>query len=193
MTRRAGREYKRSRIKFSTSTMIEQAFEDESEINAKDDVIPIYDCSNTEKFYYEFKCYNEADVDDSDDTDEIDWLIDPPSPLIEDSWKPGDSYNYADRGIGYLRHAMESVKPSEVHTKDLRWVASKYTILSAMITGSLLSLQFFESENKLIFGRYCVELEKMLRKFGIEFKLLGGLTEQGWQTFRNLHGENCAA
>lgn len=125
----------------------------------------------------EYSCYNEG----ADDY----WGE--PEFLVEETWKDDDQYDPNDGGVGFIRYFMESVKPSEVGTKDIGWIAIKYNLLSASTLAGLLSKNFFEDERvKLIFGRYAVAMEKCLRDSGIEFEVFHGLTEKGYETLSKL-------
>ncbi|HAR99763.1 MAG: hypothetical protein US57_C0009G0025 [Candidatus Moranbacteria bacterium GW2011_GWC2_37_73] len=112
-------------------------------------------------------------------------------PRPEDSWQKNDQYDAGDRAIGTLRYYMEDVKPDEISSKDVGWIASKYTFLSAMVLGGSFAGELFE-EPTAIFGRYTIALEQKLREAQIEFKTYHGLTEKGWQTLKEFHipGEN---
>jgi len=116
-----------------------------------------------------------------------DYPFEEPTFLIEDSWREGDGFDSMDSGIGYLRYIMEGVKPSKVCHQNIQWIAEKYTLLSAIVLGGLLSVEFFENEEEsLILGRYSMALEDELGKAGIEFTIFNGLTERGWETYKRL-------
>ncbi|KKP67974.1 MAG: hypothetical protein UR66_C0009G0064 [Candidatus Moranbacteria bacterium GW2011_GWE1_35_17] len=106
--------------------------------------------------------------------------------LIEDTWEEGDSYDSSDAGIGFLRHIMESAKPSEIYCKDLKWVVGKYSLLSIIaLGGKCLSQQFITSPDYLLLTRYCDALEKRLTELGIHFNEfpLGISDDKGWEIF----------
>lgn len=125
----------------------------------------------------EYSCYDE----------EEDYCWGEPEFLVEETWKDDDQYDPNDKGVGFIRYFMESVKPSEVGKKDIEWVAIKYNLLSASVLGGLLSEKFFQNKHiSLIFGRYAVALEKCLRDSGIEFEVFHGLTEKGYETLNEL-------
>lgn len=121
--------------------------------------------------------------------DDLDYMYEEPQFLVEETWQDDDLYDLGDQGIGFLRYFMESVKPSEVVNKDILWVATKYTLLSASVLGGLFSSKFFEDKRiSLILGRYAIALEGRLRESGIEFKTFEGLTQKGYDTLRELTG-----
>jgi len=112
--------------------------------------------------------------------------------LIEDTWEEGDSYDSSDAGIGFLRHIMEGVKPSEIYRKDPRWAVGKYTLLSAiMLKGKNLSKQFIASPDYFLLTRYRNALEKRLTELGIHFhEFPCGISDGGWAIFNAMTGAN---
>lgn len=104
----------------------------------------------------------------------------------ENSWgNDEEAYDESDKGMGYLRYLMESVKPKDVKHKDFLWCAGKYNLLCASILGGLFSSEFMD-EPTHIFGRYMVEIEAALEKEGIEFDHFHGLTQKGWGKVKEL-------
>lgn len=110
----------------------------------------------------------------------------------EDGWKAGDFIDTSDRSLGTLRHYMESVRPDEVFLKDAKWVASKYTLLTAMIIGGLFSEEIFDEATKIV-QRYSIALENKLTELGIEFSPFIGITRKGWDTFNQFHKDSTVA
>lgn len=81
-------------------------------------------------------------------------------------------------GIGFLGYIMEEVVPEDVESKGVRWVGSKYSLIAGLILGNYFSDEVFDDPSALL-GRYTVEMGKVLRKYGIDFVTLRGITEKG--------------
>lgn len=106
--------------------------------------------------------------------------------LPENSWlSKEEPYDCLDGGMGYFRYIMESVKPSEVASNDIKWIACKYSLLTAMILVGSFSSEFLNEPSRLL-GRYAIKLEERLRHHGIDFTSFRGITEKGWETFQLL-------
>lgn len=104
--------------------------------------------------------------------------------LPENKWKGEAPYDPNDHGVGLIRWMMESVKPADVHLKDLKWVAEKYTILSAALAGGLLPDVSCNDDTAQLYSRCTMAIEDVLQKHGVEYEPFGGLTDRGWETFR---------
>jgi hypothetical protein len=111
-------------------------------------------------------------------------------PLTEDTWRSGDLYDPKDRGIGYLRHMMEDVMPSEIRFWPLDWIVDRFTCLSTAIMGGAISQGFIMHDDNLLIDRYLMEMTRIISENGIEVKDgICNLAEQGCETFNPIPKE----
>jgi hypothetical protein len=107
-------------------------------------------------------------------------------PLPEDAWQANDLIDPLDCAMGTLRCYMENVKPDEIFLQEPKWIAKKYSLLTAMIIAGSFSKEIFDEPTAIV-GRYGVAFEESLRELGIEFEPFKGITEAGWETFNKFH------
>lgn len=130
--------------------------------------------------------YGFLNVDEQMRRDYEDWYNElmEQSFLPENSWRGEAPYDPDDQGMGLIRWMMEGVKPADVHLKDLKWVATKYATLSAALVGGLLPDVSCSDDAAQLYSRYTMAIENVLQKHGVEYEPFGGLTDRGWETFR---------
>lgn len=181
--------YKRNQQKATSASLLfdaqteerELIFEEmEADCETEDDFI----ASELERGRSDRELYNDLYLEDAFPSPEFE-LVEL-NTLPEDSWLNNEeSYDYSDKGMGYFRYIMESIKPGDVVLMDVKWVTCKYSLLTATILAGSFSSEFLSEPSQLL-GRYAIKLEEQLRLHGIDFLSFSGITKKGWETYHLL-------